>query len=42
MQSQFDALAHIESSILTDYVPIHQFRDTTKMVFSGSGTSDKA
>jgi hypothetical protein len=42
MQSQFDALARIESCISSDYVPIHHFRDITKMVFSGSGAWDKA
>ncbi len=42
MQSQFDALARIESCMSTDYDPIHHFRDATKMVPSGSGAWDKA
>ncbi len=36
MQSQFDALARIESCRPIDFDPIHHFRETTKMVFSGS------
>jgi hypothetical protein len=36
MQSQFNALARIESCRPIDFDPIHHFRDATKMVFSGS------